>query len=236
MEPQDRIDLGEVSDVAAIMNLFSLSGVRLLDVGCGAAANSRELVRSGATVIGIEPDPIQAEKNRSAEPIEGLELREGRAETLPFPSASIDGVVFFRSLHHVPIDAMDAALGEAARVLDGERSFLCLIEPGMDGSHFEVMRPFHDETVVRTAAQAAIARLAESGRFRRQVRYCFVQHPRHPSFEAMVTRMTGLTFNAITRDQVETDEVRALFERGRTEEGDYRFVQPMLMDVFEGPA
>ena len=43
----------------------------------------------------------------------------------------MDGVFFFRSLHHVPIDAMEAALAEAARVLKPD-GFLCVMEPGTE--------------------------------------------------------------------------------------------------------
>ena len=231
----DRIDLGELADVAAITRLVSVSGLKLVDVGCGAAANSRELASLGATVDGIEPDPIQAAKNRDAAPFAGLTLHEGYAEHLPFAAQSVDGVLFFRSLHHVPMAAMDAALREAVRVLKQGTGFLCVVEPGMTGSHFQVMKPYHDETAVRTAAQAALARLADEHAFREHARYRFVQYPRHASFEAMVTRVTGHTYNRISRESVETDEVRALFEAGRTEQGDYAFEQPMLLDVFRGP-
>lgn len=236
LDTKERLDLGEMSDVAAIGKLVTVAGLDLVDVGCGGAANSRELVRHGARVVGIEPDPIQAEKNRQADPVAGLDLREGRAEELSLPDNSVDGVFFFRSLHHVPIEAMDTALREAVRVLKPQTGFLCVVEPGMTGSHFEVMSPFHDETKVRTKAQEALGRLASDGLFDKVSRHRFVQHPHHASFEDMVTRVTGHTFNAITRDMVETDEVRALFERGRTSEGDYVFEQPMLLDLFQGCA
>jgi ubiquinone/menaquinone biosynthesis C-methylase UbiE len=232
----ERTDLGEVSDVAATAKLFFVSGLELVDVGCGAAAVSRELVQQGAQVIGFEPDPIQAEKNRKAEAVPGLTLREGRAENLPLPDDSVDGVLFFRSLHHVPIEGMDLALREAVRVLKPETGFLCVVEPGMTGSHFEIMRPFHDETKVRTEAQAALMRLSSAALFRHEAHCRYVQYPHHASFEDMVTRVTGQTFNAITRDKVETEEVRALFERGKTRQGDYVFEQPMLLDCYRGLA
>ena len=232
----ERNDLGELSDVAAVAKLVDVASLKLIDVGCGAAANSRELVRLGATVDGIEPDPIQAAKNRNADPVPDLVLHEGRAESLPFTDHSIDGVLFFRSLHHVPIAAMDAALREAVRVLKQGSGFLCVVEPGMTGSHFQVMKPFHDETEVRTAAQAALARLSRDKLFQSEGRYRFVQHPHHASFEDMVARVTGMTFNNIARHMVETDEVRALFERGKTPRGDYVFEQPMLLDFYQGLA
>jgi ubiquinone/menaquinone biosynthesis C-methylase UbiE len=230
----ERIDLGEMGDVAAVAKIVEVRGLKLLDVGCGAAAASRDLASLGATVDGIEPDPIQAAKNREAAPCSGVTLHEGRAEQLPFAAQSVDGVLFFRSLHHVPLLAMGAALREATRVLKPHTGFLCVVEPGMTGSHFQVMKPFHDETSVRIAAQAALSRLAGEQRFREHSRYRFVQHPRHASFEAMVTRVTGHTFNSISRESVETDEVRSLFEAGLTEQGDYAFEQPMLLDFFRG--
>lgn len=236
LDVEARIDLGEISDAGAVARLFPVAGLDLVDIGCGAASGSRELVQLGARVIGFEPDPVQAEKNRRADPLGGLTLREGRAESIPLPDHSVDGVLFFRSLHHVPIAAMDTALREAVRILKPDNGFLCVVEPGMTGSHFQVMRPFHDETEVRTQAQAALARLSSERLFRHVTRYRFVQHPRHASFEDMVARVTGLTFNAITRDMVETEEVRALFEQGRTDRGDFAFDQPMLLDLYRGLA
>ncbi len=47
--------------------------------------------------------------------------------------------------------------------------------------------------------------------------------------------MIGQTFNDIRRERVETDEVRALFEAGRTDRSDFMFEQPMLLDLYRGP-
>lgn len=228
--PETVTDLGETSDVGAVRGVLALDGLRVADVGCGPGLISRELARAGARVLGIEPDPIQAEKNRAAEPFPGLSFAEARAECLPVEPGSLDAVFFFRSLHHVPVPAMDAALAEAARVLKPGGT-LCVVEPGMEGTHFPVMRPFHDETVVRNAAQAALARTAAK-LFASARHYRWVQYVRYPDFAAMVSRVTGQTFNSITRDRVETAEVRALFEAGQTAAGDYAFDQPMLMAVY----
>jgi ubiquinone/menaquinone biosynthesis C-methylase UbiE len=228
------VELGERSDIAAVGAVAALDRLHVVDVGCGPGDIARALVASGATVIAAEPDPIQAAKNRVASPLENLTFVEAGAEQLPVPDASMDGVFFFRSLHHVPIEKMDAALAEAARVLKPETGFLCIVEPGMTGSHFQVMRPFHDETIVRTEAQAALARTT-SQLFQEETRYLYTMTPRYPDFEAMVARVTGQTFNNIHRDRVETDEVRALFEAGRTAAGDYAFDQPMLLNLYRKP-
>jgi ubiquinone/menaquinone biosynthesis C-methylase UbiE len=230
----ERTDLGERSDVAAVLALTPVAGLKLVDVGCGAGKSSRELAEAGATVLAVEPDPIQAAKNREAASVPGVAFVEARAERLPAQSRSMDGVIFFRSLHHVPIEAMGAALAEAARVLKPETGFLCVIEPGMTGTHFPLMRPFHDETGVRNAAQDALAHIA-ARLFSERQSFRFVQHPRYASFDALVARALGQTFNQIERERIETDEVRALFAAGRTDKGDYAFEQPMLLDLFRAP-
>jgi ubiquinone/menaquinone biosynthesis C-methylase UbiE len=229
-----RTDLGERTDIAAVTALVAVEGLSVVDIGCGPGKVSRDLVAAGATVLGVEPDPIQAQKNRQAPPVPGLTFIEGRAQSLNLETGSVDGVFFFRSLHHVPVEQMEAALHEAARVIKPGTGFLCVFEPGMTGTHFQVMRPFNDETRVRTEAQAALGRI--SGRlFQTEALYRYVQFPRYPDFEAMVTRVTGLTFIDVQREHVETDEVRSLFEAERTAAGDYVFEQPMLVNFYRGP-
>ena len=230
---RERTDLGERSDVAALLSLTPVSGLALIDVGCGAGRNSRALAEAGASVLAVEPDPIQAAKNREAGPFAGVAFAEARAEKLPAAAGSMDGVVFFRSLHHVSIEAMEAALAEGARVLK-PAGFLCVVEPGMTGAHFPLIRPFHDETRARNAAQDALDR-AERRLFRDRRSHRYLQHPRYADFDALVACVLGQTFNAIKRERVETDEVRALFEAGRTDAGDYVFEQPMLIDLFRTP-
>ncbi|MBU6444796.1 MAG: class I SAM-dependent methyltransferase, partial [Alphaproteobacteria bacterium] len=78
-----RTDLGNKSDLEAIDTLLKVGGLRLIDVGCASGAQDRELVAKGAQVLGVEPDPIQAEKNRQAEPVPGLSFIEARAQALP---------------------------------------------------------------------------------------------------------------------------------------------------------
>jgi ubiquinone/menaquinone biosynthesis C-methylase UbiE len=135
----ERKHLGERTDVAAVAALTSVAGLIVVDVGCGAGRTSRELAAIGARVIGVEPDPIQSAKNRQGEPAPGIAFVEARAESLPVDSGSADGVFFFRSLHHVPVETMEAALAEAARALKPETGFLCVVEPGMSGTHFPVI-------------------------------------------------------------------------------------------------
>ncbi len=230
----ERTDLGERSDAAAVLAATPVAGLTLVDVGCGAGKNARDLAEAGAKVLAVEPDAIQAARNREAAPSPGVTFVEARAERLPVETGVMDGVVFFRSLHHVPVKAMAAALAEAARVLKPETGFLCVIEPGMTGTYFPLIRPFHDETRVREAAQEALA-LSAAPLFGERLSFRYLQHVRYPDFGALVARALGQTFNAVERELVETAEVRALFEAGRTDKGDYAFEAPMLLDLFRAP-
>jgi len=110
----------------------------------------------------VEPDPIQAEKNRLAKPVAGLTFIEAPGQALPIDDNSIDGVFFSFSFHHIPGEYMDGAIAEAVRVLKPETGFLYVLEPLLTGSMEDVYRPFHDETRVRTLAYAALGRSATS--------------------------------------------------------------------------
>lgn len=228
-----RKELGDLTDIEAVDRLLSVAGLSLIDVGCGAGSMSQELVGRGATVLGVEPDPIQAEINRAAAEISGLRFVETKATILPADDASVDGLFFIRSLHHIPVAHMDAALAEATRVVKPDGGFVYIVEPAMTGTFSPLMRPFNDETNARTEAQAALARASET-LFTETATWVYEMHPRFDNFEAMVSYMVGLTFNEIDQDDVETNEVRALFEAGRGDDGAYVFDQPMLLNLFRG--
>ncbi len=227
-----RTDLGELTDLAVVDRLLQVSGLKLIEVGCAAGDTARQLAERGATVLGVEPDPVQAEKNQSQPPSPNVRLVEAGGEALPAEDGTVDGVLFFRSLHHVPAELMDTALGEAARVLKKD-GFLYAVEPGMAGSNFAMMRPFNDETEVRTLAQQALARTARS-LFEEEARYVHMRHIRHADFESMIERFISMSFNRIPRDMIDVPEVRKNFEAARTEDG-YVFDQPMLLNMYRRP-
>ncbi|HMQ05052.1 MAG TPA: class I SAM-dependent methyltransferase [Pyrinomonadaceae bacterium] len=85
-------------------------GGLVLDVGCGTGNLMKELARMGYAVSGVEIDAALVEACRD----DGLEVREGRAESLPFPDESVDAVVCSVVL---PYTDERAAVKEWARVL-----------------------------------------------------------------------------------------------------------------------
>jgi len=141
--------------VEALTSLVPLAGLRVVDVGCGDGAMVRALTRLGAEVTGIEIDAGQLAPALAATPAGGERYREGRGEALPLPDASIDLVLYFNSLHHVPMASHRHALAEAARVLVPGGAAL-IVEPLAEGDWFELVKPVEDETVVRAQAYAAV--------------------------------------------------------------------------------
>ena len=137
------------------------AGMDVIDVGCGDGWLVRRLASRGAAVIGIEPSPHALEAARSTPPAAGERYEQGVAESLPLPDGSADVVVFFNSLHHVPVRSMAGALREAVRVCR-PGGLVFVQEPLAEGPFFELMHSVEDETAVRAAAQRALHEAAAS--------------------------------------------------------------------------
>ena len=133
--------------------LSEAPGPRVLDIGCGDGALAGLIIKLGAQWTGVDPAPPA-----DAPP----EIRHAPAEALPFADASFDMAVFLNALHHVPEAAMDTALAEAMRVLRREGR-LVVVEPLATGPLSQVLAVVDDESRIRAAAQASIARQIERG-------------------------------------------------------------------------
>ena len=228
--PSDSEDFGRVNDLDAIERLVDVTGRLIVDVGCGEGKLARELALSGARVMGLEPDPVQAQKNREAPEIPGVTLIEAGAERIPLESGAADGVIFSRSLHHLPSAEIPDALTEAKRVLNGENGFLLAIEPVMESPFSQLMKPFHDETKARATAHAALKRLVpEHFAGEREAFYTISQS--FADFAAFTEAMLAASFNKLARAAIETPKVERLFETGRDGER-YVFDQLMRMNLF----
>lgn len=99
--------------------------MRIVDVGVGTGLVAREaakLVGDPGLVVGIDPSVGMM---ASARLPEGVQLVEGRAESIPFPDASFDFLSMGYALRH--ISDLSTAFNEFHRVLKpGGR--LCLLE------------------------------------------------------------------------------------------------------------
>ena len=108
-----------------------LHGRRVLDLGCGTGRLSKELAEGGvAKVWGVDASQEMLAVARQNVP-NGVGLKEGRAEQLPFRDAWFDRVVVWLVCHLVD---RPAAFREVARVLVPEGRLAVVT---FDTRHFE---------------------------------------------------------------------------------------------------
>jgi len=145
-------------------SLLELDGAKVLELGCGKAEHTRNIAQAhpSARIIAAEVDRIQHAKNLASAPPANLGFADFGAESIPLGDASIDVVMMFRSLHHVPLDRMDDAFREIHRVLrPGGQAYIS--EPVFAGAFNEMVRIYNDEERVRKAAFDSVCRAVDGG-------------------------------------------------------------------------
>ncbi|MCZ6470470.1 MAG: class I SAM-dependent methyltransferase [Gammaproteobacteria bacterium] len=220
------------SNESVLCEVLELKGLRIVDIGSGAGELVRYMTRQGASVTGLECGALQLEKARSY-PSAGDEIYvEGFGQEMPFDDATYDLVIFFNSLHHVPVDHMAGALGEAVRVVRPGGT-VYVAEPIAAGSGFELHAPIDDETSVRSAAYGVIRGAAGHGLIEvREIFYDTTYH--HENFAAFKEEMIRIEPRRRVLFEANEAELTRAFDRlGVPEEMGIRFDQPMRVNVLE---
>lgn len=91
----------EGTELATLDRLVSWSGKRVLEIGCGDGRLTWPLTTRAASVIALDPDKNAVARARRHVPAhlkDRVHLEVGKGESLPFPDASFDLVVFSWSL------------------------------------------------------------------------------------------------------------------------------------------
>ncbi len=222
-------DWGYQTDLEVIDALLEVDGKFIVDGGCGDGALCRHLAGSGARVLGIEPNPQQAQINDNAAVVANVGFKQAGAAAIPVEANSVDGVIFKNSLHHMHAPDFEKIFKEQARILKTD-GFLLVIEPIANGSFQHVMEPFHDETKVRLAAYNALVSYANPlFSSMREVYYDI--DATYDSFESYVTRFEGKSFNNYTGD-VRQPEVQRRFSACENSHGTYTLTQPMRANYY----
>ncbi len=227
----NEIDLGCINNLEALKQLVSLDGKLVIDAGCGGLTYTKLLTELGARVLAIDPDSAQAELNRAAGPIPGIEFIQSGADRMPTDDNSVDGVFFSYSLHHIDASLYDQVFDEVVRVLKPD-GFLFVVEP-TDCALNQVMRLFHDEEAEREAAQRGLVELAMP-RFEHAKIVTYHNFVQYASFEEYLENFGNRTFNpGYTYDDVNNRKVREAFElHGRPH---YRFPSPKKIVLLSTP-
>lgn len=203
---QDELDV--------LNDLVPLGSQRIIELGCGAAGLARSLLKRfpQCRVTGLEVDEVQQAKN-FASPQEGLEFITSGAQSIPFPDASFDLAMMLKSLHHVPLDLMGEALGEAARVLK-KGGHLYISEPVYGGAFNDIIKTYNDEGAVRAAAQGAVdVALLETDHWANAAELRFTMPVRYGSFDEFERKHMHTSFATYSVGDTELAAARAAWDK-----------------------
>lgn len=222
-----------VNEVQLMLGELPLDGARVLELGCGKAEKTRTLAQSGRVreVIALEVDRIQHARNLLITDLPNVHFVQAGAEAIPEPDASVDIVLMFKSLHHVPVELMEQALSEIARVLR-PGGLAWISEPVFAGDFNEVMRIFHDEKTVREAAFAAIGKAVDKRLLQLERQLFFSTRSHFDNFEQFDQRMIQVTHADHRLSPELYDEVRRRFEAHLTPAG-ATFYPPQRVDLLK---
>jgi ubiquinone/menaquinone biosynthesis C-methylase UbiE len=89
--------------------LLSLDNKHILELGCGAAIKTRKIATSGSNrkLTALEVDEIAHQKNLQITDLPNVTFGLAGAQDIPLDDDSVDVVLMFKSLHHVPSELME---------------------------------------------------------------------------------------------------------------------------------
>lgn len=213
--------------------LLQLDDKHILELGCGSAEHTRAIAGEGKnrTILALEVDEHQHAKNLQLNDLPNVSFRLGGAEKIPVEDNSQDIILMFKSLHHVPEKLMNQAMNEIHRVLvPGGLAYIS--EPVFAGDFNEVIRLFHDESKVRTAAFKSLENAIRENSFSLRDEIFFntdVEFKNFREFEKKVIKVTHTEHN-LSDDTYR--EVKTVFENQfRMNNG--QFTAPIRVDLLQ---
>ena len=220
-------------ELDVLQRLLPLDGACVLELGCGAADKTRQLAeKSGvAKIVAAEVDEHAHAKNLQITDLDKVEFVAFGAEEIDAPDDTFDIVLMFKSLHHVPLELLDQSFAEIWRVLK-PNGLLYISEPVFAGDFNEVVRLFHDESIVRQAAFDATKRSVKRPEWTLKEEYFFKNVVRLEAFAQFERGIMQATF---MDHQLEPDlhaQVKAKFESYAGPNG-YIFEVPNRVDLLQ---
>ena len=150
-----------------------VAGRRIADVACGEGYGSAHLACAATSVVGVD---IAAEAidhaRRSYAHLQNLRFEAGSAIALPFADASLDAVVSFETIEHLPRVDQPRMLAEFARVLTEDGLvILSAPNPAEYSAARNYRNPFHRHEPDRGELAALLEAAFPAQRWFRQRRY-----------------------------------------------------------------
>jgi len=223
------------TELQVMQEQLDLKGKRILELGCGSAWMTRLLAQQlqPAELVATEVDRIQHQKNLAIDDLPQVRFRYGGAEAIAEPDGAFDAVFMFKSLHHVPQQQMDRALGEIHRVLKpGGLAYFS--EPVYWGDFNALLSLFHDEEEVRRLAFDALERAVRSGRFECRAQIFFQVPGTYESWDVFDQRFIQVTHTEHRLSAELYQRVRDAFLAHMTADGAH-FLKPQRVNILQRP-
>jgi ubiquinone/menaquinone biosynthesis C-methylase UbiE len=214
-------------------SLLSLDGKHIVELGCGNADITRNIATSGTDrrITALEVDETAHAGNLQIADLPNVTFTLSGAEDIPLADESVDVVLMFKSLHHVPTNLMGQSFHEIRRVLKpGGLAYIS--EPIFAGDFNEVLRLFHDEQSVREAAFEATKNAVDSGLFSLLEEVFFNAPIRFESFAEFEHKTINATHSNHALDDALYQQVKQRFEQHIGDDGAH-FLMPIRIDLLQ---
>ena len=213
--------------------LLPLDNSHILELGCGAAEKTRDIATSGANrkVTALEVDVVAHRKNLQITDLPNVKFGLAGAQDIPLDDESVDIVLMFKSLHHVPVELMEVSLMEIRRVLK-PTGLAYISEPIFAGEFNEILRIFHDEKKVREAAFNALKTAVNQGWFRLVGETFFNTPGFYRDFSEFENTVINATHSQHSLDTSLLELVRQKFEKHLGDDGAH-FLTPIRVDLLQ---
>jgi len=213
--------------------LLSLDGKHILELGCGSAEITRNIATSGTDrkITALEVDEIAHNKNLQIMDLPNVTFGLSGAQEIPLEDGSVDVVLMFKSLHHVPLELMQPSMHEIRRVLK-PGGLLYVSEPVFAGDFNEILRLFHDEQKVREAAFHTVEKAVNDGLFSLVEETFFNSPMKFENFAEFETNTINATHSQHSLDDVLYKRVKQRFEQHLGDDGAH-FLMPIRVDLLQ---
>lgn len=227
-------------DLLAEMLPFQQEPLEVLELGCGVATKTRAIAKRFAPVrvTAAEVDLQALAQNRAAQAgwdgADNIQFVDYGAQAIAKPDASVDAVLMFKSLHHVPAADLTKAMSEIRRVLKpGGLAYIS--EPVFAGELNEVIRLFHDERKVRQLAFAAVCDAVDSGLLELVEQRFFLAQVKFQHFDQFAQGIIHATHSSHDLSPALLAEVEAKFNSYASPEG-FVFDTPNRVELLRCPS